>query len=117
MARILLADDDSAARELVARALSGDGHSVDSVPDGTEALERLGSGAYDLLVTDVQMPGLDGVSLAQHALRAGGLRVVLMSGFVSELDRAAGLAPGRVHVLSKPATLEQIRSIVRAALG
>lgn len=117
MARILLADDDGATRELVARALTADGHTVDAVPDGAEALERLGAHGYDLVVTDVQMPGLDGVTLAQHALRSGGLRIVVMSGFVAELDRARGLAPGRIHTLSKPATLEQVRATVRAALG
>lgn len=117
MARILLADDDSAARDLIARALTSDGHTVETVQDGTEALERLGTATYDLLVTDVQMPGLDGVTLAQHALRAAGLPIVLMSGFTTELDRASGFAPGRVHTLSKPATLEQIKATVRKALG
>ena len=118
MARILLADDDAAARDLVARALGSDGHTVDSTQDGIEALERLGAHDYQLLVTDLQMPGLDGVSLSTRALAASPtLRIVLMSGFASELDRAAGIAPGRLSVISKPFTLEQIRSAIRAALA
>lgn len=117
MAHILLADDDAASRDLVARALAADGHSVDAAQDGAEALERLGTRTYQLLVTDVQMPGLDGVTLATRALAASSdLHVVLMSGFTSELDRGAGLAPGRVHVISKPFSLDQIKATVRAAL-
>src|SRR5262245_2166745 len=59
MARILLAEDDAATRDLVHRALSTDGHSVTSTQDGTDALDKLreGPGNFDLLVTDVQMPG------------------------------------------------------------
>ncbi len=120
MARILLADDDATSRDLVARALASDGHTVDATQDGGEALEHLQApGArFDLLVTDVHMPGLDGVALAEHVLRAHkGLRIVLMSGFVSELDRAQKLASGALTVISKPFTLEQIRAAVKTALA
>ena len=91
MARILLADDDAASRDLVSRALGSDGHSVVMTQDGSEALDSLNAapGVYDLLITDVQMPVLDGVTLAEKALtRQPGLRVILMSGYTSELDRA-----------------------------
>ena len=61
MARILLAEDDAAARDLVQRALGLDGHEVVVTQDGLEALEQLqGAGRIDLLITDVQMPVLDG---------------------------------------------------------
>ena len=70
MARILLADDDAATRDLVKRALATDGHAVSSTQDGTEALERLQEApdGFDLLISDVQMPGLDGVALAEKGL-------------------------------------------------
>lgn len=120
MARILLADDDATSRELVQRALAADGHAVDGTPDGTEALDRLTSEAagYDVLVTDVQMPGMDGIALAEKAIAARhGLRVVLISGYAEQLERARGLGAGRVATLLKPFTLEQIRAAVRAVLG
>jgi CheY-like chemotaxis protein len=120
MARILLADDDGATRDLVTRALSTDGHSVDATQDGTEALEKLqGSpGAYELLITDVQMPGLDGIALAEQGLAAfPGLRVLLMSGFSDELGRAGKLRSRIASVLTKPFTLEQIKAAVKAALA
>lgn len=118
MARILLADDDAAARDLVKRALETEGHEVAATQDGVEALERLGSGApFDVLITDLHMPGLDGLVLAERAIAAvPSLAVVLMSGFTSELDRARGLKARRIGTLSKPFTLDQIRAAVRAIL-
>lgn len=119
MGRILLADDDAATRDLVRRALEGDGHSVLVTQDGNEALEQLKEGGrFDLLVTDVEMPLLDGVALAEHAFPLQpGLRVLLMSGYADQLDRAKELSGPHVAVISKPFTLEQVRESVRKLLG
>jgi CheY-like chemotaxis protein len=120
MARILLAEDDGATRDLVQRALGTDGHQVIVTQDGLEALEKLqaGAAAIDLLITDVQMPGLDGVALAEKALGLNSkLRIMLMSGFADELGRADRLRPRIAHVITKPFTLEQIRSSVRSVLA
>jgi two-component system, cell cycle response regulator CpdR len=120
MARILLADDDAATRDLVTRALATDGHNVEATQDGTEALEKLQAAptAYDLLITDVQMPGLDGIALAEQGLAGSPrLRIVLMSGFADELGRAGQLKSKVSSVLTKPFTLEQIKSAVKAALA
>ncbi|MFA5901841.1 MAG: response regulator [Hyphomicrobium sp.] len=120
MARILLADDDAATRELVKRALEADGHSVHVTQDGSEALECVeGAGAqkFDVLVTDVEMPLLDGVALAERVLKQSQLRVLLMSGFAEQLDRAKSLEGAQVAVLSKPFTLEDVRARVRKLLG
>jgi two-component system, cell cycle response regulator CpdR len=120
MARILLADDDAATRDLVTRALATDGHSVTTTQDGGEALEKLqeSPAGYDLLITDVQMPGLDGIALAEQGLAGyANLRVVLMSGFADELGRAAHLKSKISSVLTKPFSLEQIRAAVKAALA
>ena len=70
MARILLAEDDAATRDLVQRALGLDGHEVVVTQDGMEALEKLQAAParVDLLITDVQMPVLDGIALAEKAL-------------------------------------------------
>lgn len=117
MARVVLADDDAATRDLVKRALESDGHKVSVAEDGNEALDRLASGA-DILVSDVNMPGLDGITLATRAAAsAPGLRVLLMSGFPEELERARRAGLGRLGVLAKPFTLEQVRSAVRALIG
>jgi CheY-like chemotaxis protein len=120
MARILLADDDAATRDLVRRALATDGHSVTSTQDGSEALDKLQEAptGYDLLITDVQMPGLDGIALAEQGLAGHSqLRILLMSGFADELGRADHLKAKISSVLTKPFTLEQIRAAVKAALA
>jgi two-component system, cell cycle response regulator CpdR len=119
MARILLAEDDAATRDLVQRALAMDGHEMIVTQDGAEALEKLqGTQRVDLLISDVQMPGLDGIELVEKALAAlPKLRVVLMSGFAGELGRAEHLKGRIARVITKPFTLEQIRAAVRAVLG
>ncbi len=119
MARILLADDDAATRELVKRALELEGHAVEVTQDGAEALERLKAnvGAVDVLVSDVHMPGVDGIELARRAVELGNVKVLLMSGFPEELDRARKIKAERLGVLSKPFTLEQVRAAVRGLLG
>jgi two-component system cell cycle response regulator CpdR len=116
MARILLADDDKPTRDLVKRALESDGHAVEIAQDGTEALESLMAGGTpaDVLVTDVNMPGLDGISLASRAIGvAPGIRILMMSGFAEELERAKSIASGNIAVLSKPFSLEHVRAAVR----
>jgi two-component system cell cycle response regulator CpdR len=119
MARILLADDDAAARDLVQRALAVDGHTVTCTQDGAEALEQLQSaaGSFDVLIADVQMPGVDGIALAERSLKLRPkLPIILMSGFADELDRAEHVRSKVARVVAKPITLEGIRAAVRAAL-
>jgi two-component system cell cycle response regulator CpdR len=119
MARILLAEDDDAIRELVARALSEDGHELTAAADGAQALEKLGNGngKFDLLLTDVKMPVMDGIALALAA--AGNhpeLPIMLMTGYADQRERAHGLDALVHDVINKPFTLDQIRGAVREAL-
>ena len=119
MARILLADDDAGSRDFVRRALETAGHTVVATEDGAEALAKLtGGGAFDALLSDVQMPGLDGVELAEKARRLHpGLKILLMSGYPDVLDRARGANAGVSRFVSKPFTIDLIRSEVRLALA
>ena len=121
MARILLADDDQATRDLVKRALVADGHSVEVTQDGSEAIEQLTSGAArgaELLISDVQMPSLDGISLAEKAIAFDpSLRLILMSGFPEQLERARRLRAAKLGTITKPFSLEQIRALVKSILG
>ncbi|HRY06171.1 MAG TPA: response regulator [Hyphomicrobiaceae bacterium] len=121
MARILLADDDVALRTLVHKALSGDGHHVIAVDDGLDALATLSSQAFDLVVSDLDMPGLDGMGLAAKITSgttpgAASTKILLISGLADELQRASGFPPERVATLQKPFTLDQLREKVRAML-
>jgi CheY-like chemotaxis protein len=116
--RILLTEDDDAVRAFVSRALELDGHKVETACDGMEALERLTErdGGYDLLVSDVKMPIMDGIALAHKAAgRWPGLPILLMTGFADQRERADDLAEVIRDVVTKPFTLQEIREAVTDA--
>jgi two-component system cell cycle response regulator CpdR len=119
MARILLAEDEDSLRELVARALRQDGHDVVANCDGAAALEMLmrDDGRYDLLLTDIKMPIMDGIALALAASRDyPTLPILLMTGYADQRERASGLELLIRDVISKPFTLATICGAVREAL-
>lgn len=118
MANILLADDDTALRDLVGRALRSDGHEVVVASDGTDAERRLASKSFDILISDVEMPGLGGFELVErHAVRQPRLRFLLISGFLEKLATSGDLPATRLATLPKPFTLEQLRAEVRKLLA
>jgi CheY-like chemotaxis protein len=118
MARILLADDDKGALDLVKRALETDGHTVTTFEDGNEALSALQSARFDVLVADIEMPGLDGIALATSArAQMPGLGVIFISGSNELLDKARAHGPAGARLVTKPFPIDLIRTQVRAALG
>jgi two-component system, cell cycle response regulator CpdR len=120
MARILLADDEEPVRMLIARALAEDGHQVVATADGVEALEQLAKdgGRFDLLLTDVKMPVMDGIALALAAARDHpNLVILLMTGYADQRERAHGLDALIHDVIAKPFSNQEIRSVVGEALA
>ncbi len=119
MARILIAEDDEAARMLLSRALELDGHSVHAVEDGAAALEHLQGGAEaDLLLTDISMPLMDGIALALSVSRDWPqLPVLLMTGFSDQRERASGLDALIKGVIVKPFQIEDVRAKIREVLA
>ena len=109
MPRILLAEDDSSMREYLHRALSRVGYEVDAVGCGTEALPLLEASRYDLLLTDIVMPEMDGIELAQKA-SAGDpdIRVMFITGFAAVALNPDSKAPKDAKVLSKPFHLKDL---------
>ena len=117
MARILLAEDEPSVREFVNRALVHRGHDVTTVNDGGEALEALEEDSFDLLLTDIVMPRVDGVALALKVSKDyPKMRIVLMTGYAAERDRAYNLDALVHEVVSKPFTLAEICDSIDAAL-
>ena len=120
MARIIIAEDEESVRELVARALTDDGHTVVAVADGAAALETITDedGRFDLLLTDIKMPVMDGIALTLAVARSfPDLPIVLMTGYADQRERASGLEAIVRDVIAKPFTVPEIRFAVTAAMA
>ena len=107
MPRILLAEDDDSLRGFLSRALERAGYDVTACADGEEAAAALDE-AWDLLLTDIVMPGLDGIEVARlAAARHPGLRIMFITGFAA-VALSSDKAPAGAKVLSKPIHLREI---------
>src|SRR6187200_1115818 len=115
--RILVADDEPAVRESLARALRLEGYEVELAEDGEEAVEAAGRSAPDAIVLDVLMPRLDGVAACRR-LRDQGARtpVLMLTARDAISDRVAGLDAGADDYLVKPFALEELLARLRALL-
>ncbi len=118
MARILLAEDDASMRRFLARGLARAGHQVTEARDGLEALTSLERGAFDLLLADIVMPGVDGIDLAKRARREDPtLKVMLITGFAAVAVEAESAFVERAKVLSKPFHLRDLVGEVEKLLA
>ena len=115
MARILVVEDEEPVRDFVRRALELDGHATLGAGDGGEGLDRLQAeaGAVDLLITDINMPVMDGIALALAAARDfPSMPILLMTGYADQRERARNLESLVRDVLVKPFTLAHLRQVV-----
>ncbi len=120
MAKILLVDDEEPVRGFLKRGLELDGHQVTTAEDGGDGLDRLNEegGDFDLLLTDIRMPIMDGIALALAAKRDyPALTILLMTGFADQRERARGLDAIVVDVLTKPFSLADLRATVTRVLA
>ena len=116
-ARILLAEDDAAMRTYLERALSNAGFAVDSVDRGTAALPLLEENHYDLLLSDIVMPEMDGIELAQKCNEISpDTKVMFITGFAAVTLKASREQP-QAKVLSKPFHLKDLVLEVERVLG
>lgn len=105
---ILLAEDDAAMRQYLERALVNAGYEVDSVDRGTAALPLLEQRRYDLLLSDIVMPEMDGIELAQKCNEISpDTRVMFITGFAAVTLKASREQPA-ARVLSKPFHLRDL---------
>lgn len=108
MIRILLAEDDQVMREYLARALEKSGYAVTAVDRGTAALPLIEAERYDLLLSDIVMPEMDGIELAQRAAEiAPDMRIMFITGFAAVTLKAGKQVP-QARVLSKPFHLRDL---------
>jgi DNA-binding response OmpR family regulator len=117
MAHVLIAEDEAPVREFVSRALQHAGHTVTAAEDGLDALDALSFGSFDMLLTDIVMPGLDGIALA---LKVGSshpeLPILMMSGYAVERQRAHNLEALVHRIIPKPFSLKDIVAAVDETL-
>lgn len=120
MAKILVVEDDDAVRALAARALERLGHSVDLASDGAIGLTRIvdTKAGYDLVLSDIRMPEMDGIQMALEANASfPQLKIMLFTGYAEQRERAAELDGVVIDVMQKPFALSELRDRVEQALA
>lgn len=115
---VLVVDDEPSIRELLTRTLALTEYEVEAVGDGQTGLDRLRLQPYDLLIADLKMPGMDGLTLIREARRLHpGLKVIIITGFSSESAAIEAVNMGVVGYLVKPFRVPHVLSAVAKALG
>ncbi len=116
--KVLVAEDNPAVREFIIRSLATVGYKAVPVADGQQALDILGREKFDVLITDIVMPNVDGIALALKAVRLfPDLRIVMISGYAQERMRAHNLDALVHRIIAKPFSLEEICAAVKEAIA
>jgi len=114
--RILLVDDEQSVQTLLSYPLRKDGYHVTSALDGREALERFAEARFDLVILDLMLPKLDGVEVCRQMRRHSQVPIIMLTAKGSETDKVAGLEVGADDYITKPFSMREFRSRVKAAL-
>jgi excisionase family DNA binding protein len=116
--RVLVADDEASIRDLLAKTLALADYEVDLVPDGRSAIERLRIMPYDLLITDLKMPGVDGLAVIREARRLrADIPVIIITGFSTEASAIEAVNLGVSGYLTKPFRVPRVLATAAKALG
>ncbi len=116
--RILVVDDEESIRDLLSKTLALADYEVDLAPDGRTALDRLRLIQYDLLITDLRMPGVDGLTVLREARRLkADLPVIILTGFSSEASAIEAINLGVQGYLTKPFRVPRVLASAAKALG
>ena len=116
MPTILIVDDEAHIRDVVQYALSREGFETRSCEDGLKALEELTKGGIDLIILDVLMPELDGLSVCRKIRQSSAVPIIFLSSRGDELDRIIGLELGGDDYLPKPFSPRELATRVKAVL-
>jgi two-component system, OmpR family, response regulator MprA len=112
--RILVVDDDAAVAGTVARVLRADGHLVDVAADGPAALRMARAAAYELVVLDVLLPGVDGIGVCRRLREESAVPILMLTALGATDDRVHGLDSGADDYLAKPFAYQELLARVRA---
>jgi len=116
--RVLVVDDEASIRDLLAKTLALAEYEVDVAPDGRSALDRMRMYPYDLLIADLKMPGMDGLSVIREAKRyKTDLPVIVITGFSTESSAIEAINLGVSGYLTKPFRVPEALKQAEKALG
>jgi DNA-binding response OmpR family regulator len=115
-ARIVVVDDDPTIADVVGRYLVRDGHTVECVRDGHEALRRIAEQQPDLVVLDLMLPGMDGLEVCRRLRERWPIPVVMLTALGDETDRLAGFEIGADDYVTKPFSPRELAMRVRSVL-
>ena len=117
-ARVLVVDDEATIRDLLLKTLALAEYDVDLAPDGRSAIERLRMVPYDLLITDLKMPGVDGLAVIREARRLkADIPVIIITGFSTEASAIEAVNLGVSGYLTKPFRVPRVLAVAAKALG
>jgi DNA-binding response OmpR family regulator len=114
--RILLVDDELPIQTLLSYPLQKDGYEVVTASDGREALQRFQEAPPDLVVLDVMMPRMDGLEVCRRLRARSAVPIIMLTAKSEELDKVLGLEIGADDYITKPFSVREFRSRVKAAL-
>ena len=114
--RILLVDDEHAIQTLLSYPLRKDGYEVVQATDGQAALARFAEGTYDLVVLDLMLPKLDGLEVCRRIRARSTVPIIMLTARAEEIDKVVGLEIGADDYITKPFSMREFRSRVKAAL-
>jgi excisionase family DNA binding protein len=116
--RVLVVDDEASIRDLLAKTLALAEYDVDLAPEGRTALERLRIIPYDLLITDLKMPGVDGLTVIREARRLkADIPVIIITGYSTESSAIEAVNLGVSGYLTKPFRVPRVLAAAAKALG
>jgi DNA-binding response OmpR family regulator len=115
-ARILLVDDEQAVQTLLTYPLRKEGYEVVSAVDGQEALDRFAEQRFDLVVLDIMLPKLDGIEVCRRLRTRSQVPIIMLTAKTDEIDKVVGLEMGADDYITKPFSVREFRSRVKAAL-
>ena len=114
--RIVVVDDDPTVADVVGRYLVRDGHTVECVHDGYEALRRIAEHQPDLVVLDLMLPGIDGLEVCRRLREQWPIPVVMLTALGDETDRLAGFEIGADDYVTKPFSPRELGARIKAVL-
>ena len=114
--RLLLVDDEASIREPLGEYLIGQGFAVDLAANAVEARANIRTVHYDMVITDIMMPGEDGLSLTRHLRETHNLPVILLTARTEETERVIGLEIGADDYIAKPFGPRELVARIRAVL-